>query len=310
MATIKTSTLFPVRIGTPVPEPVFYSSIGGLAYTEVSRQYQNGDGTGRYITFKYRGSKDALRAASADWVAAGGKYQINEDGPYSEATVTFAGSQIDPNNPTAPVVPEEEEPSTRFEFRTEYLDASLFALPYVRAEAKKWVQTYSTINITEADYYAAIKLAGEDPKNNKLNQVTVGGVTTPANIFPESQFPLAHQLVVKFSRGQDSFQTSRVSLTRISSFSARNGLPATPPIISAVYSGDILAARNGFPESVRMVMPRPPFDPNLTPDGTVWSWLKTNDSTSLLIKTNQVERNETWTFAAWDLFAYPYNPTT
>jgi|APGre2960657404_1045060.scaffolds.fasta_scaffold17459_3 hypothetical protein len=310
MATIKTSTLFPVRIGTPVPEPVFYSSIGGLAYTEVSRQYQNGDGTGRYITFKYRGSKDALRAASADWVAAGGKYQINEDGPYSEATVTFAGSQIDPNNPTAPVVPEEEEPSTRFEFRTEYLDASLFALPYVRAEAKKWVQTYSTINITEADYYAAIKLAGEDPKNNKLNQVTVGGVTTPANIFPESQFPLAHQLVVKFSRGQDSFQTSRVSLTRISSFSARNGLPATPPIISAVYSGDILAARNGFPESVRLVMPRPPFDPNLTPDGTVWSWLKTNDSTSLLIKTNQVERNETWTFAAWDLFAYPYNPTT
>jgi len=310
MATIKTSTLFPVRIGTPVPEPVFYSSIGGLAYTEVSRQYQNGDGTGRYITFKYRGSKDALRAASADWVAAGGKYQINEDGPYSEATVTFAGSQIDPNNPTAPVVPEEEEPSTRFEFRTEYLDASLFALPYVRAEAKKWVQTYSTINITEADYYAAIKLAGEDPKNNKLNQVTVGGVTTPANIFPESQFPLAHQLVVKFSRGQDSFQTSRVSLTRISSFSARNGLPATPPIISAVYSGDILAARNGFPESVRLVMPRPPVDPNLTPDGTVWSWLKTNDSTSLLIKTNQVERNETWTFAAWDLFAYPYNTTT
>jgi len=296
MATIKTSTLFPVRIGTPVPEPVFYSSIGGLAYTEVSRQYHNGDGTGRYITYKYRGSKDALRAASADWVAAGGKYQINEDGPYSEATVTYSGSQIDPNNPLAPVLPEEEEPSTRFEFRTEYLDASLFALPYVRAEAKKFVQTFGA-GATEADYFSAIKLAGEDPKNNKLT-------------FSESLFPLAKELVVRLSRGQDSFQTSRVSLTRISSFSARNGLPATPPIISAVYSGDILAARNGFPESVRLVMPRPPVDPNLTPDGTVWSWLKTNDSTSLLIKTNQVERNETWTFAAWDLFAYPYNPTT
>lgn len=296
MATIKTSTLFPVRIGTPVPEPVFYSSIGGLAYTEVSRQYHNGDGTGRYITYKYRGSKDALRAASADWVAAGGKYQINEDGPYSEATVTYSGSQIDPNNPLAPVLPEEEEPSTRFEFRTEYIDASLFALPYVRAEAKRFVQTFGA-GATEADYFSAIKLAGEDPKNNKLT-------------FSESLFPLAKELVIRLSRGQDSFQTSRVSLTRISSFSARNGLPATPPIISAVYSGDILAARNGFPESVRLVMPRPPVDPNLTPDGTVWSWLKTNDSTSLLIKTNQVERNETWTFAAWDLFAYPYNLTT
>lgn len=289
MATIKTSTLFPVRVGLPAPEPVFYSSINGLAYTEVSRQYHNGDGTGRYITYKYRGSKDALRAASSDWVAAGGKYQINEDGPYSEATVTYSGSQIDPNNPLAPVLPEEEEPSTRFEFRTEYIDASLFALPYVRAEAKKYIE--------EEAYFSLVKLAGEDPKNNKLPM-------------PKDQFPLAYELVKRLARGQDSFQTSRVSLTRISSFSARNGLPATPPIISAVYSGEILASRNGFPESVRQVMPRPPVDPNLTPDGTVWSWLKTNDSTSLLIKTNQVERNETWTFAAWDLFAYPYNPTT
>ena len=124
---------------------------------------------------------------------------------------------------------------------------------------------------------------------------------------PESQFPLAYQLVKKFARGQTSFQTSRCSLTRISSYSALNGLPATPPIISAVYDGVNLANLNGFPISVRSVMPRPPSNPNLTPSGTAWAWLKTNDSTSLTIKTNQVERNETWTFAAWDLFAYPYN---
>lgn len=294
MATIKTSTLYPTSIGTPAPQPTLYSSVGGLAYIEVSRQYNNGDGTGRYITYKYRGSKDALRAASVDWVNAGGKYQINEDGPYSEATVTYAGSQIDPNNPTAPVDPFQEEPTVRFEFRTEYIDASLFALPAVRAEAKRFASTLGT-GATEADYFSAIKLAGEDPKNNKLT-------------FSESQFPLAAQLVLRLARGQDSFQTSRVSLTRISSFSARNGLPATPPIISSVYSGEVLAARNGFPAAVQTMMPRPPVDPNLTPDGTAWSWLKTNDSTSLIIKTNQVERNETWTFAAWDLFAYPYNP--
>lgn len=273
MATIKTNVITPVD----------------TAYIEVSREYNNGDGTGRYITYRYRGSKDALRAASVDWVNAGGKYQIVEDGPYSEATVTYAGSQIDPNNPTAFVDPFEEEPVFRFEFRTEYVDASLFELPFVRAEAKKY--------ISEDEYFAAVKLAGEDPKNNKLPM-------------PEGQFPLAYQLVKRLSRGQTSFQTSRVSLTRISSFSARNGLPATPPIISSVYSGEVLAARNAFPNSVRTMMPRPPVDPNLTPDGTAWSWLKTNDSTSLIIKTNQVERNETWTFAAWDLFAYPYNPPT
>lgn len=282
-------------------------SLVGSGYIEVSREYSGGDGTGRQITYRYRGSKNALRIASASWVLAGGRYQITENGPYSEATVVFSGTLLDTNNPTAPRDPTEEEPNTRYEFRTEYVDASLFELPQVRAEAKRWVQTYFSANITEADYYAAIKLAGEDPKNNKLNSITQGNVTTPANIFPESQFPLAHQLVTKLSRGQTSFQTSRVSLTRISSYSALNGLPATPPIISAVYSGPFLANFNFFPASVRNVMPRPPADPNLTPDGTVWAWLKTNDSTSLTIKTNQVERNETWTFAAWDLFAYPYD---
>lgn len=261
-------------------------SLVGSGYIEVSREYSGGDGTGRQITYRYRGSKNALRIASASWVLAGGRYQITENGPYSEATVVFSGTLLDTNNPTAPRDPTEEEPNTRYEFRTEYVDASLFELPQVRAEAKKY--------ISEEEYYSAVKLAGEDPKNNKLPM-------------PESQFPLAYQLTKRLSRGQTSFQTSRVSLTRISSYSALNGLPATPPIISAVYSGPFLANFNFFPASVRNVMPRPPADPNLTPDGTVWAWLKTNDSTSLTIKTNQVERNETWTFAAWDLFAYPYD---
>lgn len=277
MGTIKTNVITPKE----------------TAYIEVSRQSNNGDGTGRFFTYKYRGSKDALRIASLDWVKAGGKYQITEDGPYSEATVTFSGSLLDPNNPTRTVDPTEEDPAQRYEFRTEYLDASLFALPAVRAEAKRFASTFGA-GATEADYFSAIKLSGEDPKNNKLT-------------FSDSLFPLAGQLVIRLARGQDSFQTSRVSLTRISTYSALNGLPQTPPIISAIYDGPNIANLNGFPTSVRNVMPRPPSNPNLTPDGTAWAWLKTNDSTSLTIKTNQVERNETWTFAAWDLFAYPYN---
>ena len=50
-------------------------------YIEVSREYSGGDGTGRQITYRYRGSKNALRIASASWVTAGGKYQITENGP-------------------------------------------------------------------------------------------------------------------------------------------------------------------------------------------------------------------------------------
>jgi hypothetical protein len=270
MATIKTSVITPVD----------------TAYIEVAREYSGGDGTGRQIIYTYRGSKDALRNASVNWVIAGGKYQIIEKGPYSEATVTFSGTNFNTNNPTAPQPAVDEEPSQRYEFRTEYVDASLFELPQVRAEAR----TY----ISEEEYYSAVRASGDDPKNNKLPM-------------SQSQFPLAYELIKKFARGQTSFQTSRCSLTRISSYSALNGLPSTPPIISAVYDGINLANINLFPTSVRNVMPRPPANPNLTPSGTAWAWLKTNDSTSLTIKTNQVERNETWTFAAWDLFAYPYN---
>jgi hypothetical protein len=257
-----------------------------FGYIEVSREYSGGDGTGRQIIYTYRGSKDALRNASVNWVIAGGKYQIIEKGPYSEATVTFSGTNFNTNNPTALQPAGDEEPSQRYEFRTEYVDASLFELPQVRAEAR----TY----ISEEEYYSAVRASGDDPKNNKLPM-------------SQSQFPLAYELIKKFARGQTSFQTSRCSLTRISSYSALNGLPSTPPIISAVYSGVVLANNNLFPASVRNIMPRPPLNPNLTPSGTAWAWLKTNDSTSLMIKTNQVERNETWTFAAWDLFAYPYD---
>ena len=277
MATIKTNVITPVATG----------------YIEVSREYNNGDGTGRYITYRYRGSKDALRAASADWVNAGGKYQITENGPYSEATVTYSGTNFNPNTPTVQAPLDEDYPSQRFEFRTEYIDVPLFELPAVVAEAKRYTQTIA--GKTEADYFGSIKNAAEDPINNKLE-------------FNVERFPIGFKLFKRLAKGQSSFQSSRVSLTRISTYSARNGLPATPPIISVVYDSITLSNRQQFPQIVRNVMPQAPLDPLLTPDETAWAWLKTNDSTSLIVKTNQVERNETWTFAAWDLFAYPYNP--
>jgi hypothetical protein len=245
MATIKTNVITPVATG----------------YIEVSREYNNGDGTGRYITYRYRGSKDALRAASADWVNAGGKYQITENGPYSEATVTYSGTNFNPNTPTVQAPLDEDYPSQRFEFRTEYIDVPLFELPAVVAEAKRYTQTIA--GKTEADYFGSIKNAAEDPINNKLE-------------FNVERFPIGFKLFKRLAKGQSSFQSSRVSLTRISTYSARNGLPATPPIISVVYDSITLANRNAFPQVVRNVMPQAPLDPLLTPEETAWAWLKTD----------------------------------
>ena len=289
MATIKTDVISP----TPT------------AYIPISREYNNQDGTGLVVTFKYRGSKDALRSASAQWVAAGGKYQIIEDGPYSLATVTYSGRDaiFQESNPQ-PITQSQllnEEPSTRFEFRTEYYDASIFELPAARKESVEWERFYSISTPpapTKADYFSRIRLAGEDPSSNSF-QFEVNG----------KSFPVAKQLALMWARGQQSFQSHKVSLSRLSSYSALNGLPATPPIVSSIYRGEILAILNDFPNIVKAVMPKPPTNPDFTPEGTTWAWLKVNDSTSLVVKTNQVERNETWTFAAWDTFVYPFELT-
>jgi len=75
MATIKTDVITPTA----------------TAYIPISTEANNQEGTGLVVTYRYRGSKAALRLASYQWVAAGGKYSIVEDGPYSIATVTYSG---------------------------------------------------------------------------------------------------------------------------------------------------------------------------------------------------------------------------
>ena len=67
MATVKSSVINPEQ----------------YQFVEVSREYTSGDGTGLVVTYKYRGSKDALRVATLAWVLAGGKYLITENGAYS-----------------------------------------------------------------------------------------------------------------------------------------------------------------------------------------------------------------------------------
>ena len=138
-----------------------------LQFVEVSREYTSGDGTGLVVVYKYRGSKDALRVASLAWVNAGGKYQIIENGAYSEATVTYSGTavpidyalQTGEATTPAPITQQtlnDETPSFRYEFRTEYIDASLFDLAKVRAEAKKFVETFGTGTVPEENIRQAV----------------------------------------------------------------------------------------------------------------------------------------------------------
>ena len=272
--------------GTPNPN--------NFEYIEVSRAYDN-NGNGRVVQLVFRGDKDTLRIASAQWVALGAKYSIREDGPYSEATVTIGGSTFDPSlaiqDQSAPLPGEIAD--IRYEFRTDYLDVSVFALPAVDKEAN------STGNPNL--YKLVIETAAKNGELLSQQETNLANPTT---------FPMANKVWQMLYRGQDTFPIARVSLTRIATFSGNLGLPQIPNGIPPVYTPESFAQNWNLPLSVQQMLPKIPKDQAtgaiLAPFGTVWGWKQTNFSTSLVNKTNQVEQNISWTFAPYDTLIYPF----
>lgn len=265
-----------------------------LEYIEVSRAYEN-NGTGRVVQLVFRGDKDTLRLASAQWVALGAKWSIREDGPYSEATITVGGPTFDPGtaiqDQTAP--PLGEIADIRYEFRTDYLDVSVFALPAVDKEANSTGNPNLYKFIIEAT-----------AKNGEVLS------TRDTNLADPVRYPLANKVWQMLYRGQDTFPIARVSLTRIATFSGNMGLPQVPNGIPPVYLPESFVQYWQLPFSVQQMLPVIPKDiatgAVLAPYGTVWGWKQTNYSTSLITKTNQVEQVIAWTFAPYDTLIYPF----
>jgi hypothetical protein len=228
-------------------------------------------------------------------VALGAKYSIREDGPYSEATITVGGPTFDPAVPiqdqAAP--PLGEIADIRYEFRTDYLDVSVFALPAVDKEAN---QTGNP-NL----YKTVIETAAKNGELLSQSETNLGNPTT---------FPMANKVWQMLYRGQDTFPIARVSLTRIATFSGNMGLPQVPNGIPPVYTPQSFVQNWSLPFSVQQMLPKIPTDPAtgqvLAPYGTVWGWKQTNYSTSLITKTNQVEQVIAWTFAPYDTLIYPF----
>jgi hypothetical protein len=266
-------------------------------YIEVSRRFdQTGSGTGPVWTIEYRGTKDAIRTATFGWSSIGAKYSTIEEGPYASATVIFSGPTADPGDPidaaTVPVAGQ-ETPEIRYEFRTDYVDVSVFALPAIDKEAN------STGNPNL--YKTVIETAAKNGELLSQKETNLGNATT---------FPMANKVWQMLYRGQDTFPTARVSLTRIATFSGNLGLPQVPNGIPPVYTPESFAINWNLPFSVTRMLPKVPIDPAtgavLAPYGTVWGWKQTNYSTSLITKTNQVEQVIAWTFAPYDTLVYPF----
>lgn len=248
---------------------------------------------------EYQGSRDAIRLASVSWLAGGGKVRIDEAGPVSVATVVFSGARS-ASDPTAPI--SNEEPTDRWELRTDRVDVSIFELPAVQAEMRSWSSApdqagnpTGLIDASNSRPWALYKQLIEEAVRN--------GEQLPASYFDTTNTPLAYRVYVMLGRGQDSFPTTRMNLVRVRSFTTTYQSPTRLDAVPPIYTTQSLVNTFAIPQAVQNSLP---LDPASKPVGTRWGWLMTDNAFSYSPKNNLVEQTTAWAFAAWDEFVYPF----
>lgn len=230
----------------------------------------------------FEGPRDAIRIASLDWQASGGRVQIEEDGPISRAQVTLSGAR-NASDPTQPIT--SEQPTDRWELRSDRVEVSLFDLPNVVAEAERYA---ASPNQSRAGYRKTIE---DNVANGEALSINA------------TEYPLALQVYYRLTRGQDSFPTTRINLVRQRSFTTAYPPPIPANPIPPVYSTTSLVNAFAIPSAVANALPP---NPAQKPIGTEWGWLVMDDAYSYVPKNNLVEQTTSWAFAAWDTGIYPH----
>ena len=222
----------------------------------------------------YRGEKTMLRAYTDNtWIPEGAKVTLDESGPMGIATVTYA------RNPNTPE--DDNAISVRWDISTDRVDVSLFSLPLVDIEAN----TYISVAQYRTDIEDAVK----------------NGTTLTMSA---ANFPLAYIVWAKLSRGQDSFPTTRVSLTRSRTFSTAYVVSEPLTYFPPIYTTAGLISEYGVPAVIQAILPAAPAN---VPANQQWGWLQTDRSTSYTQKTNSVEERYSWAFFAADLDIYSFS---
>ena len=227
------------------------------------------------FVYTYRGEKTMLRSyTDSTWIPEGAKVTLDESGPMGIATVTYA------RNPNTPE--DDNAISVRWDVSTDRVDVSLFSLPEVVIEA----ETYKN---NAAEY---------------KNDIEEAARTSTALTISQEVYPLAYILWAKLSRGQDSFPTTRVSLTRSRTFSTAYVVSEPLTYFPPIYTTAGLISEYGVPAVIQAILPAAPTN---VPANQQWGWLQTDRSTSYTQKTNSVEERYSWAFFAADLDIYSFS---
>jgi hypothetical protein len=273
--------------------------LGALGYVMTDLRMSFDPSVGSIFEADYEGSRDAIRIASALWTSRGGRVNIEENGPISKATATFSGNR-NPNNPEqAAFVPPSsgstesdangEVPTDRFEIRSNKTEVSIFALPFVEFESLKWASDPQIgAGATTALYRKILEDAAKDGAPLPFNPVT---------------YPVSKVVYQMLARGQETFPTTRISLSRISTYSATYSRPTRIEAFPSAYKTASLVRAFNIPLSVANALPLDP-EASVTPRDTAWAWYREDFSQSYVLKNNHVEEHTSWVFGAIDALVF------
>jgi len=267
--------------------------LGARGYVMTDLRMSFDPSVGSVFEADYEGSRDAIRIASALWTSRGGRVSIDESGPISKATAVFSGNR-NPNNPEqASFVPPAtasteadangEVPTERFEIRSARVEVSIFYLPMVEGEAKAWAAAFGS-GATTALYRKQLEDAAKD------------GSLPP---FSLDTFPVAKSVYAMLARGQDTFPTTRISLSRVRTYSATYSLPTVIDAFPKAYRTASLVQAFNIPAFTARALPADPPAED-TPQYCVWAWYRDDHSQSYVPKNNHVEEHTSWVFGAID----------
>lgn len=272
----------------------FFNTYG---YALVSEEVTFDKFTGRAWTQNYEGTRPALNALSILFGNAGGRTSLSTPG--GKATLSVVWSRNPGSNPLAPPSPP-ELPVDRWEFTSEPYQISIFKRPDVAAEAATFLHTSESI-VPPATQVVVYK--GPAAYRKLIQDSVDAGLSVPFES-DSVNYPFGSKVFTELVRGDESWETKRLVLSRTRSYSPDYlGTPRPVSLYTPVYTRGSLISEFNIPSQIASRIPSDPTSPP-PPSGTVWGWREKSCSEGYSTGSRKIEERREWDFAAWSTFLY------
>ena len=236
----------------------------------------------------YEGTASGVTSMAATLKAYGAKVETTEAGGKCSVVATFAKDPTTASNPSA------EVPIERWDLDEELVQVSIWSIPVVVWEIKKYCDTFGS-GLTPAKVKKQVTDAVQNGEDYPL--IDRGG------------YPAIYRVYSKLVVNVEYYETKRPVLSKIRTYT--DTYPDRTRVVQreTVYTTPSLITSFSVPAAVQSILPVDPPDTDtpLNSDGTVagvWSWKLRGVRLSYNKSTSRWEESLTWAFSAWDKDLY------